>query len=99
MRRSRGPPTTPGLTCGAPSRNPVTFNVTSIPGDKSPNPHPFISAIGKELVFPDGHLGLEIVDQRPARRERLSAVRTGGGHDDRQVTDGEIAHPVHGGNG
>src|SRR4051812_2354279 len=61
--------------------------------------HPFLGAVGELLVLPDRHLALEVVDQPPARREGLRAVRAGDGDDDREVPDAEVADAVDGGQG
>ena len=52
---------------------------------------PLLGAVGEPLVLPDRHLGLERVDERPGRVERLAAVGGGGGDHDRDVADREPA--------
>src|SRR5262245_57424714 len=61
--------------------------------------HPLGLAVGEALVLPDRDVGLEVLDQRPAGRERLVTVVGGGGHDHGQVADLEVADAVHGGDG
>src|SRR6516164_11006582 len=56
---------------------------------------PLAGTVGEPLVLPDGHRRLQLVDQRMAGVERLRPVRTGHPDDDRQVADGQVAHPVH----
>jgi aminoglycoside phosphotransferase (APT) family kinase protein len=57
---------------------------------------PFAGAVGEPLVLPDGHRGLELIDQRPAGVQCLGAVRAGHRHDHRQVADLQVADAMHG---
>src|SRR5207247_11053344 len=63
----------------------------------SADAYPLGVAVGEQLVLPDRHRCLEIVDQAAAGLEGLGAVRAGDGHDHRQVADLQVADPVHGG--
>src|SRR5215475_3785890 len=56
---------------------------------------PLIGTIGEPLVLPDRHRRLQLVDQRVAGVEGLRTMRAGHPDDDRQVVDGQVAHPVH----
>ena len=46
-------------------------------------------------MLPHRNIGLELVDQAPARLERLGAVRRRRRDDDGEVTHDEVADPVH----
>src|SRR5690606_25324535 len=59
--------------------------------------YPLGRPVGELLMFPDRHLGLEVVDQPARGLERLLAVRAGGGHDHRSVAERQVADPVDGG--
>src|SRR5687767_840832 len=58
---------------------------------------PLRGPVGELLVFPDEHLGLERVDQLSGGLEGLSPMGAGHGHDDRDLPQGQLPHPVHGG--
>src|SRR5690348_17211549 len=65
----------------------------------SAGPDPLVSAVGEGLVLPDGHLGLEVVDEPAAGVEGFGAVGAGRGDDDGEVADLEVADAVDGGEG
>lgn len=48
-------------------------------------------------MLPDGHRRLELVDQRAARVERHAPVASRYRDHNRDVADGQVANPVHGG--
>ena len=53
-----------------------------------------VGPVCEQLVLPDRHTGLRLVDEPCARIERLAAVRRAHGGDERQLPDPEVAHPV-----
>src|SRR5580658_3801128 len=56
--------------------------------------HPLAVTAGEDLVLPDRHARLQLLDQRAAGTERGIAVIGGGRHHDGQVTHREVAGPV-----
>src|ERR1035441_2082580 len=82
-------------------------NCPSLPDQRTPNlgtgargsgtADPFAGAVGEPLVFPDGHRGLELINQRPAGVQRLGAVRAGHRHEHRRCADRQVADAMHGG--
>src|ERR1700729_2781162 len=56
---------------------------------------PLVRPVGEPLVLPDRHRGLQLVDQLPARVERLGPVRGGHRGHHGQVADGQVTDPVH----
>ena len=57
---------------------------------------PLLGPVVEDLVLPDRHLGLQRVDQGARGGEGVAAVGRGGGDDDGEVADPQLADPVHG---
>src|SRR3989442_1678959 len=56
--------------------------------------HPLAGAVGTDLLLPDGHVRLDSVDRRAARRESVIAVRRGREDRDRGLSDLEASDSV-----
>src|SRR5699024_5914530 len=63
-------------------------------GRVSLDAHPVVGAVCVLLPLPDGHAGLDAVDQLRTRGERLAPVRRGRHDDQRIVTHRKAAHTV-----
>lgn len=55
---------------------------------------PLLRTVCEGLVLPDGHLGLEVVDQLTGGGEGLLTMSSGSGHDHRQVSDLQVPGAV-----
>ena len=59
-------------------------------GHSSRRADPFVGTVDEDLVLPDRHPGLDLVDELAAGDERIASMAARHGHDDRDVADGEL---------
>src|ERR1044072_3833552 len=56
---------------------------------------PFLRSVVEDLVLPDGHGLLELVDERPGRLEGLAPMRARDRKHHREVADRELTDTMH----